>query len=104
MRAKPGELLKSPRANASTLMSSPPLRRLEDNLRDLITIAYERCTNRRSNSLILARLEYVISEKQDEKCFMRFGVLVKEAEQNENVPLILTIIAETEEDASCSQL
>lgn len=92
----PGTLLKQP-AKYSILYASPPSRRLQEHLHDLITIAYERSTNRRPRSLTLTRLEYASGENSDGKFSMHFVALVKELEAEDTLPIRLSITVNKEE-------
>lgn len=99
----PGSLIKHQRAGDSTLLVTPPSRRLTDHLHDLIIIAYERSTNRRSKSLGLTRLEYVSGENKDGKYSMRLNALVREQDRDASVALHLTITVSEEDWLLCSQ-
>lgn len=95
--APPGSLLKSRTAGRSTLCTSPQSRRLMEHLHDLITIAYERSTNRRSNCLHLTKLEYASGENSDGKYSMHFVALVREQNLPENIPIRLHFTVSKEE-------
>lgn len=68
-----------------------------EHLHDLITIAYERSTNRRSNSLHLSKLEYASGENSDGKFSMHFVALVKELNLPDAFPIRLVITVNREE-------
>jgi len=78
-------------SDGTTLIASPPLRRLQQILQDLIIEGYERSTNRPGNSLSLQRFQYAFEEKNDVRSYTHFDVLVKDHDLNENVPLTLII-------------
>lgn len=89
-------------ADATTLYASPQLRRLTENLHDLIIISLERYTKAPGNSFVLTRLEYVSGENNDARSYMHFDAQVKELGRLGNIPLRLSIIVETPpEDESC---
>lgn len=99
--APPGSLLKTPAVAGITLSPSPPLRRLEANLQELIIIAYERSTNRLGSSLSLTKLEYVCGEKRDEKYYMRFDALVQALDHPGAFPLQVNISVEPTGSDEC---
>lgn len=78
----------------STLHVSPPLQRLQRNLRDLITIACESYLGTPSRSLCLTRLEYVSDEKLEGKFCMHLRGLVREADHADAIILNLSFTAE----------
>jgi len=73
-----------------TLLASPPLKRLTNNLHDLITIALETYIKTRGSSFALTKLHYVSDEKHEDRFSMHFDALAKDLEQNVNTPLSLT--------------
>jgi len=101
MRAAPGSLLKRQTLGASTLSPTPQSRNLTEHLHDLITITYERSTNRRSSSLRLEQLQYVLGENSGGKYSMHFAGLVKEANHPEYARIKVTITV-SKEDPPCS--
>jgi len=74
---------------ATSLLPSPPLKRLVDQLHDLIIISCERSISPPGKQLELVRFQYVSDENNDEKCSMLFDVLVKVHGQLGNIPLRL---------------
>lgn len=99
--APPGTLLKPQRPGRSTLITSVQSRRLADTLHDLIIIAYERSTNRRSSSLILVKSEYASAVQNGAKYSMRLNVLVKEADLDDTIPLTVTFTVDSEDVDPC---
>lgn len=84
--------LKTPRIDVgTTLRASPPLRRLQVSLQDLILIALEAYTKTHGQSYALTTLHYVSDEKHAGKFCMHFDGLVKELEANANIPIQLTL-------------
>lgn len=76
--------------DATNLIASPPLKRLEANLHDLIIACWEAYTRTPGSSLALTKLHYVSDEKHEGKFSMHFDALVKDLDQNENTPASLT--------------
>ena len=74
----------------TSLLASPPLKRLQENLHDLIIIALEAYTQTPGNSYALTKLHYVSDEKHEGRFCMHFDGLVKDLEANVNTPLSLT--------------
>lgn len=79
------------------LTEGPSSKRLQENLHDLIIIAWERLHNRPGSSLRLEAFRYVCGARHDEKSFMLCVVQVKDLERNENTTLALTFRAEETE-------
>lgn len=75
---------------ATSLHASPPLKRLQENLQDLITIALEAYTRTHGNCYALTKLHYVSDEKHEGRFSMHFDALAKDLEANVNTPLSLT--------------
>lgn len=99
--APPGSLAKPQTSAHSTLLVSPLSRRLTAHLQDLITIAYERSTNRRSNSLNLIKLEYASAVQHEGKFCMRLNALVRELDLDDTVPLTVIFTVDTQEVDPC---
>lgn len=74
----------------TSLLASPPLKRLQENLHDLIIVALEAYTKTHGNSFALTNLHYVSDEKHEGRFCMHFDGLVKDLEVNVNIPLSLT--------------
>lgn len=86
----------------SPLQKSPSLGRLQANLHDLITCAWERLHNRRGISLRLEAFHFVSDGRRDAKSSMLCVVLVKDLERNENTTLTLSLDANPYEgDYAC---
>lgn len=80
--------------DATTLLASPPLRRLQVNLSDILIIACERfCIP--GAQLHLSTLHYVSDEKHADRFCMHFEGLVKEAGRIGNIPLQVSFIVRT---------
>lgn len=77
--------------DGTRLLSSPQLKRAQELLHDLIIMAYERSTKRPGKSLSLVRLQFAYDESSGEKSCMHYDILVKDHDQNELIPLHLTI-------------
>jgi len=82
------------------LEASPPYRRLQEGLQDLIISAYETSTKRPGKSLSLRRLELVSGANNEEKCYLHYRVLVREAGHVETTILNLMFIAGDGENTS----
>lgn len=81
----------------TTLLASPPLKRLQVNLSDLIIIACERyCTP--GAQLHLSTLHYVSDEKHAGKYCMHFEGQVKAQGQLGNIPLQVSFTVRTAEE------
>lgn len=76
--------------DATNLRASPPLKRLQENLHDLIIIAYEAYTKTHGQSLSLVALHFVSDEKHEGRFCMHFDGQVKDLDLNVNTPLSLT--------------
>lgn len=74
----------------TSLHASPPLKRLQENLQDLIIIALEAYTQTHGNSYALVTLHYVSDEKHEGRFSMHFDALAKDLEANVNTPVSLT--------------
>lgn len=70
-------------------------------MQDLIIVQYELSTNRRGKSLSLERLQYVSGEKNGDKCYMHYAVLVKDHARNENITLQVTLGVSDNGDQEC---
>lgn len=94
--------LKTPRIDAATtLRASPPLRRLQASLQDLILIALEAYTKTHGQSYALTTLHYVSDEKRAERFSMHFDALARDLEQNACIPIQLTLNVRTGEELQC---
>lgn len=84
--------LGTPRTGEGTnLRASPPLRRLQANLQDLILVALEAYTKTSGQSYALVALHYANDEKHEGKFCMHFVGQVKDLERSANIPLTLEL-------------
>jgi len=89
--AYPSRLNQSLIGDGTALLDSPQLRRAQEILHDLIIIGFENSTKRPGKSLSLVRLQFAFDESSGEKSCMHYDILVKDHEQNDTIPLTLTI-------------
>lgn len=90
--------------DSSALIESSCLELLQENLRDLIIIAWEGYNKTPGSLLRLERFRYVYGEKLDDRYCTRCDVQVRAPEQNGTTMLTLTFIVEktkVEELESC---
>lgn len=76
--------------DATTLQGSPPLKRLQENLHDLIIVSFEAFTQTRGLCLSLTKLHYVSDEKHEGRFSMHFDALVRAQGLADAIPLSLS--------------
>lgn len=84
-------------SDGTTLIASPCLKRAQQTLQDLIIRAYETSTKRPGNSLTLVRFQYACDENNGEKYCTHYDALVRDLDQNETIPLTVTIAVNSPE-------